>query len=135
MNVAKQITKAKMIIDKDFVISDIDPRIYGSFIEHLGRAVYGGMYEPRHPTAEEDVFRQDVIDLVKELQVPIVGYPEGNIVSAYKCVDGVRLDVIDLDKGLALPNVRVTGENRVSAYNCEDGVSAKEERQKRLELA
>ena len=62
---AKQITKAKMIIDKDFVISDIDPRIYGSFIEHLGRAVYGGMYEPGHPTADEDGFRQDVIDLVK----------------------------------------------------------------------
>ena len=89
MNLAKQITKAKMIIDKDFVISDIDPRIYGSFIEHLGRAVYGGMYEPGHPTADEDGFRQDVIDLVKELQVPIVRYPGGNMVSAYNWEDGI----------------------------------------------
>src|SRR5690625_5900347 len=88
MNMAKQITKSKMIIDKDFVISEIDPRIYGSFIEHLGRAVYGGMYEPGHPTADEDGFRQDVIDLVKELQVPIVRYPGGNMVSAYNWEDG-----------------------------------------------
>ena len=86
---AKEITKAKMVVDKDFVISDIDPRIYGSFIEHLGRAVYGGLYEPGHPTADEDGFRQDVIDLVKELQVPIIRYPGGNMVSAYNWEDGV----------------------------------------------
>ena len=45
--------KATMILDKDFSIGRIDPRIYGSFIEHLGRAVYGGIYEPDHPTADE----------------------------------------------------------------------------------
>lgn len=60
-------TKARMIIDKDFIISEIDPRIYGSFIEHLGRAVYGGIYEPGHSSADEHGFRQDVINLVKEL--------------------------------------------------------------------
>ena len=78
-----------MIVDKDFVISEVDPRIYGSFIEHLGRAVYGGLYEPDHPSADEDGFRQDVIDLVKELQVPIIRYPGGNMVSAYNWEDGV----------------------------------------------
>ena len=40
--------KAKIVLDKDYIISSIDPRIYGSFIEHLGRAVYGGIYEPGH---------------------------------------------------------------------------------------
>jgi len=86
---SKLITKAKMIVDKDFVISEVDPRIYGSFIEHLGRAVYGGLYEPDHPSADGDGFRQDVIDLVKELQVPIIRYPGGNMVSAYNWEDGV----------------------------------------------
>src|SRR5690625_6121523 len=83
------ITKAKMILDKDFVIYEVDPRIYGSFIEHLGRAVYGGLYEPGHPSADEKGFREDVINLVKELQVPIIRYPGGNMVSAYNWEDGV----------------------------------------------
>ncbi|WP_078555209.1 alpha-N-arabinofuranosidase [Bacillus alkalicellulosilyticus] len=81
--------KAKMVIDKDYRISEIDKRVYGSFVEHLGRAVYGGIYEPGHPTADEQGFRKDVIELVKELQVPIVRYPGGNFVSAYNWEDGV----------------------------------------------
>ena len=75
--------KAKMIIDKEFKISEIDKRIYGSFIEHLGRAVYGGIYEPGHYSADENGFRKDVIELVKELNVPIVRYPGGNFVSNF----------------------------------------------------
>ena len=67
--------QAKMILDKDYQISRIDNRIYGSFIEHLGRAVYGGIYEPGHPTADELGFRTDVINSVKKLGVPIVRYP------------------------------------------------------------
>jgi len=81
--------KAKMILDKNYEIAKVDERIYGSFIEHLGRAVYGGIYEPGHPQADEQGFRKDVIDLVKELQVPIVRYPGGNMVSAYNWEDGV----------------------------------------------
>ncbi|KIP21645.1 Alpha-N-arabinofuranosidase [Anoxybacillus ayderensis] len=81
--------KANMIIEKDFKIAEIDKRIYGSFIEHLGRAIYGGIYEPSHPTADENGFRQDVIELVKELQVPIIRYPGGNFVSGYNWEDGV----------------------------------------------
>lgn len=45
--------KAKVKLDPDFRIGDVDPRLYGSFIEHLGRAVYGGIFEPGHPTADE----------------------------------------------------------------------------------
>ncbi|MFH2069530.1 MAG: alpha-N-arabinofuranosidase [Candidatus Omnitrophota bacterium] len=81
--------KAKIILDKDFRIGEIDPRIYGSFIEHLGRAVYGGIYEPGHPTADKMGFRRDVLKLVKELNVPIVRYPGGNFVSGYNWEDGI----------------------------------------------
>ncbi|WP_431308848.1 alpha-N-arabinofuranosidase [Halalkalibacter flavus] len=81
--------KATMTIDKEFKIGEIDDRIYGSFIEHLGRAVYGGIYEPDHPEADEQGFRQDVIELVKQLKVPLVRYPGGNFVSGYNWEDGV----------------------------------------------
>lgn len=80
---------AKMIIDKDFRISEVDSRIYGSFIEHLGRAVYDGLYQPGHPLSDGDGFRKDVIELVKELGVPIVRYPGGNFVSNFFWEDSV----------------------------------------------
>ncbi len=81
--------KAKIIVNKDFSIGEIDKRIYGSFIEHIGRAVYGGIYEPTHKSADEDGFRTDVLELVKKLNVPIVRYPGGNFVSGYNWEDGV----------------------------------------------
>ncbi len=81
--------KAKMILDKEYKIGEVDKRIYGSFIEHLGRAVYGGIYEPGHPKADKAGFRQDVMEMVKELNVPIVRYPGGNFVSGYNWEDGV----------------------------------------------
>ena len=80
---------ARLKIDKDNKISVIDDRLYGSFIEHLGRAVYDGIYEPGHPCADEDGFRTDVIGLVKDLNVPVVRYPGGNFVSNYFWEDGV----------------------------------------------
>ena len=78
-----------MILEKDFKVAEIDKRIYGSFIEHLGRAVYGGIYEPGHPEADEQGFRKDVIGLINELQVPLIRYPGGNFVSGYNWEDGV----------------------------------------------
>lgn len=81
--------KAKVTVHKDFVISPIDRRIYGSFIEHLGRAVYGGIYDPGHPEADEDGFRKDVLELVRALRVPVVRYPGGNFVSGYNWEDGI----------------------------------------------
>src|SRR4028119_1846360 len=80
---------ARIIADPEFRIGTVDPRLYGSFIEHLGRAVYGGIYEPGHPTADDMGFRRDVMDLVRELRVPIVRYPGGNFVSGYHWRDGV----------------------------------------------
>ncbi|MFY9125904.1 MAG: alpha-N-arabinofuranosidase [Defluviitoga tunisiensis] len=81
--------KAKMYIDKNYIIDKVDNRLFGSFIEHLGRAVYTGIYEPGHPKSDEKGFRKDVIDLVKELNVSIVRYPGGNFVSGYNWEDGV----------------------------------------------
>ena len=81
--------KASMILDRDFAIGRIDPRLYGSFIEHLGRAVYGGIYEPGPPTADENGFRRDVIDMVRKLGVPVVRYPGGNVVSGFNWEDSV----------------------------------------------
>lgn len=75
-------------IDTGKVISKMDKRLFGSFIEHLGRAVYGGIYEPTHPTADANGFRKDVSDLIKDIQVPIVRYPGGNFVSGYNWEDG-----------------------------------------------
>lgn len=80
---------AKMVVDKDFKIAEIDKRVYGSFIEHLGRAVYEGIYQPSHISADKNGFRRDVLELVKELNVPIIRYPGGNFVSNYYWEDGV----------------------------------------------
>ena len=81
--------KARLTLDKSYRVSAIDPRIYGSFTEHLGRCIYGGLYEPGHPDADENGFRRDVIRLVKELGVPVVRYPGGNFVSGFNWEDSV----------------------------------------------
>lgn len=70
-------------------ISEVEDTLYGSFIEHLGRAVYTGVYEPGHPCADEQGFRRDVMDMIKELKVSTVRYPGGNFVSGYNWMDGV----------------------------------------------
>ncbi len=81
--------KATMILDRAYTLGEIDPRVYGSFIEHLGRAVYGGIYEPGHPTADENGFRRDVMEWVRRLNVPMVRYPGGNFVSGFRWEDSV----------------------------------------------
>lgn len=68
---------------------DLDRRVLGSFLEHLGRAIYTGVYEPGSRLADAKGFRADVAREVKELGVPIVRYPGGNFVSGYNWVDGV----------------------------------------------
>ena len=84
--------EARIILDSAYTIGRIDPRLYGSFIEHLGRAVYGGIYEPGHPLADEQGFRRDVIDRVRALGVPVVRYPGGNFVSGFNWEDSVGPD-------------------------------------------
>ncbi len=78
-----------VVIDPRFPVGVIDRRLFGSFVEHLGRCVYDGIYEPGHPAADEDGFRTDVLDLVRELGVTMVRYPGGNFVSGYRWEDGV----------------------------------------------
>ena len=81
--------QVQIILDKNFIIGDTDPRLFGSFIEHLGRAVYEGIYQPDSPFADDQGFRKDTLELVRELKVPIVRYPGGNFVSGYRWEDGV----------------------------------------------
>ncbi|BCH25470.1 arabinosylfuranosidase ArfA [Mesorhizobium sp. L-8-3] len=81
--------KARVTASAAYTVADIDRRLYGSFLEHLGRAVYTGIYEPGHPLADDQGMRQDVIDLVRSLDTPICRYPGGNFVSAYNWEDGI----------------------------------------------
>lgn len=78
-----------MHIDPSFQVAPVDDRVYSSFIEHLGRAVYDGIYCPGHPTADALGFRQDVKDLIRPLHIPLIRYPGGNFVSGYRWEDGV----------------------------------------------
>lgn len=80
---------ARITLYRDLIITSMDERLFGAFIEHLGRAIYGGIYEPGHPIADEDGFRTDVLSLVQELNVPIIRYPGGNFVSAYNWEDSI----------------------------------------------
>jgi len=81
--------KARVSVHKDFSVGPIDKRIYSAFLEHLGRAVYGGIYEPGHATADKEGFRGDTMELVRDLNLPLVRYPGGNFVSAYNWEDGI----------------------------------------------
>lgn len=81
--------KAKIVLDRDFAVSQIDPRLYSGFIEHLGRHIYTGIYEPGHPKADGNGFRTDVLDLVRELALPMIRYPGGNFVSGFNWEDSV----------------------------------------------
>ncbi|MBU2666260.1 alpha-N-arabinofuranosidase [Actinoplanes bogorensis] len=80
---------ASLHLDPARVVAPVSRRTFGSFVEHMGRCVYGGIYEPAHPSAGADGFRQDVLALVRELGVSVVRYPGGNFVSGYRWEDGV----------------------------------------------
>ncbi|HEY9423345.1 MAG TPA: alpha-L-arabinofuranosidase, partial [Microterricola sp.] len=80
---------ARITIDPHFTVGAINRRLFGSFVEHLGRCVYDGIYEPGDESADEEGFRQDVIELVKELGVSAIRYPGGNFVSGFRWEDSV----------------------------------------------
>jgi alpha-N-arabinofuranosidase len=80
---------ARALIQQPVVRTDLDRRVFGAFLEHLGRAVYTGVYQPGSALADANGFRTDVVSEVKELAVPIIRYPGGNFVSGYNWVDGV----------------------------------------------
>jgi alpha-N-arabinofuranosidase len=93
--------RASFALDPALKVAPVNRRTFGSFVEHMGRCVYTGIYEPDHPTADDDGFRRDVLELTRELGVAVVRYPGGNFVSNYRWEDGVgprerrprRLDV------------------------------------------
>ena len=80
---------ATFTLDPAFTIAPVSRRTFGSFVEHMGRCVYTGIYEPSHPTADADGFREDVLALTRELGVSVVRYPGGNFVSGYRWEDGI----------------------------------------------
>jgi alpha-N-arabinofuranosidase len=80
---------ASFRLDPAFMVAPVSRRTFGSFVEHMGRCVYTGIYEPGHPTADADGFRQDVLALTRELGVSVVRYPGGNFVSGYRWEDGI----------------------------------------------
>ena len=81
--------KARLTIDKEFTISQIDDKVFSSFVEPLGRCIYGGIYEPGHPKADEKGFRLDVLELTKALNVTANRFPGGNFIADYRWEDGV----------------------------------------------
>jgi alpha-L-arabinofuranosidase len=83
------VPEAHITVSSAAPVGTIARRVFGSFVEHLGRCVYDGIYEPGHPAADEQGFRRDVLDLVRELGVTTVRYPGGNFVSGYRWEDGV----------------------------------------------
>jgi alpha-N-arabinofuranosidase len=86
---SKEVKKATLYVDRNIEVGEVDKRIYGSFIEHLGRAVYEGIYQPGNKFADKDGLREDTIKLIKEIGVPIVRYPGGNFVSDFHWEDSV----------------------------------------------
>jgi alpha-N-arabinofuranosidase len=82
-------SRATITVDRDFTAGTVPRRLFGSFVEHMGRCVYTGIYEPGHPNADANGYRSDVLDLTRELGVSVVRYPGGNFVSGYNWEDGV----------------------------------------------
>src|SRR5436190_2590075 len=80
---------ARIVVDSRRVIATLDHRLFGSFLDPLGRSIYSGIFQPASPLADPNGFRRDVISEISALAVPIVRYPGGNFVSGYDWLDGV----------------------------------------------
>ncbi|GKT81519.1 glycoside hydrolase family 51 protein [Colletotrichum tofieldiae] len=81
--------RPSITLNPSHIISKIDDNVYGGFTEHMGRCIYGGIYDPGNPLSDENGFRKDVIEAFKELNCPVVRYPGGNFVATYHWIDGV----------------------------------------------
>ena len=80
---------AEIRIDPARVVGTVDRRIFGGFVEHLGRCIYGGVFDEGSPLADERGFRKDVLEAAKRLRMPLLRWPGGNFVSGYHWLDGV----------------------------------------------
>lgn len=76
-------------IDTSQRLSKIDRKIYSGFTEHMGRCIYEGVYDPNSPLSDENGFRKDVLEALRELKMPVVRYPGGNFCATYHWIDGV----------------------------------------------
>ncbi len=81
--------QATLTLDTQFHVGEIDPRIFSGFLEHLGRAVYEGVYDPGNPLSDSNGFRTDVLDALRKMRMPLMRYPGGNFVSNYDWTDGI----------------------------------------------
>ena len=79
----------QLTVDPHFAAGTVNRRLFGTFVEHLGRCVYDGIYEPSHPLSDNDGFRTDVLELVRELGVSTIRYPGGNFVSGFRWEDAI----------------------------------------------
>lgn len=86
---AAQTPQARIKIDTDRSVGEVHPHVFGNFAEHLGRCIYGGLYEPGSPLSDSDGFRKDVMEAIKGLRVSILRWPGGNFVSGYDWKDGI----------------------------------------------
>jgi alpha-N-arabinofuranosidase len=119
------VDKAKYVLDKDYVIGEIDRRLFGSFAEHLGRTVYNGLYEPGHPLADEQGFRKDVLQAVKDAGITLVRYPGGNFASGYDWKDGIGpIDRRPKRRELAWTAIETNkmGTDEFADWSCKAGV-------------
>ena len=90
--------RARVIADPARTVATLNRRLFGSFVEHIGRCIYGGIYDPGSKLADPEGFRKDVLAEVRQLGVPIIRYPGGNFVSAYRWRDGVGpVELAELD--------------------------------------
>ena len=84
-----QTPQARIKIDIDRTIGEVHPHLFGNFAEHLGRMIYGGVYEEGSPLSDKDGYRTDVMDAVRQLNVSILRWPGGNFASGYNWKDGI----------------------------------------------
>lgn len=80
---------ARMVIDRDYTLARTDEKLFSSFVEPLGRCIYGGLYEPGHPSADEKGFRRDVLSLIRPLNLTMNRFPGGNYTSTFRWEDSV----------------------------------------------
>src|SRR5689334_2772129 len=110
---------ARIFLDSRRTIAALDRNLFGSFLEHLGRAIYEGIYDPRSKFADDNGFRKDVADEIRRLGVPVIRYPGGNFVSGYNWLDGIgpRQDRPRvLDKAWNSINTNQFGTNEYMAW-------------------
>lgn len=81
--------KTRVILDPAYQIAEVDPRIFGGFLEHMGRAVYEGVFDPESAHADENGFRTDVLGALRQLRMTAMRYPGGNFASGYHWMDGI----------------------------------------------